>query len=161
MATKAKSKSKVKAPAKAKAKPQAKVKAKPAAKPKLTAAPKAAPKSVATPKAPVAAKASSGKSRAAVGLLTPLEDRIIVRIDLAEEKTAGGLYIPTSANERPDRGEVVATGPGRRNKKGKLRPLDVKTGDRVLFPQYAGTKINVEQDEFLILREDEVLGIVT
>jgi len=117
---------------------------------------------------PVAAgKASSGRSRAAqpaksIGALrmTPLEDRVIVRVDAADEKTAGGIFIPNSATERPNRGEVIAAGPGRRNKKGQLRPLDVNVGDSVLFPQYCGTKIAVDDQEFLILREDEVLGIV-
>lgn len=93
--------------------------------------------------------------------LTPLEDRILVRIENAPQKTAGGLFIPGNAGERPDRGEVVAAGPGRRNKKGKLRPLDVAVGDQVLFAAYSGAKITIDGTEVLILREDEVLGIVT
>jgi chaperonin GroES len=149
-------KAKVKSKAKMKTKPAAKAKAK--AKVKAKAAAKAKPKMAAKPAAKTKAAPVKNLSSA---LITPLEDRVIVQVDLAEEKTAGGLYIPTSASERPNRGQVVAAGPGRRNKKGKLRPLDVKTGDCVLFPQYAGTKINVGKDEFLILREDEVLGIVT
>lgn len=144
MATK--SKSKVKAKAKTPAKSKAPVKAK--TKPKLAAKATAAP----------AIKKSQSKGSA---FLTPLVDRVIVRIDSAEEKTAGGLFIPDSASEKPNRGEVIAAGPGRRNKKGQVRPLDVKTGDRVLFPQYAGTKITMNQEEFLILREEELLGIVT
>lgn len=139
MATK--SKSKVKAKVKAKAKST-----KPAVKAKTKSAPAKSAKPI-----------SVGRKL----LLKPLEDRVIVRIDRAEEKTAGGLFIPDSASTRPNRGQVVAAGPGRRNKKGQVRPLDVKTGDQVLFPEYAGTKITMDQEEFLILREEEVLGIVT
>lgn len=106
-------------------------------------------------------KTQSGRGKAVMGLITPLEDRVIVRVDAAEEKTAGGLYIPTTVAERPNRGEVVAAGRGRRNKQGQIRPLDVIVGDSVLFPQYSGAKITVDDQEFLILREDEVLGIVT
>ncbi len=75
------------------------------------------------------------------------------------EKTAGGLFIPGTVSERPQKGEVLASGRGRRNKKGQVRPLDVKVGDTVLFPKFAGTTIEVSGEELLILREDEVLGI--
>ncbi len=102
-----------------------------------------------------------GRAKASMRLISPLDDRLVIRVDAAEEKTAGGLYIPTNAAERPNRGEVVAAGPGRRNKQGTVRPLDVNVGDNVLFPQYSGSKIFVDDQEFLILREDEVLGIVT
>lgn len=89
----------------------------------------------------------------------PLDDRIIISVEQMAEKTAGGIIIPGSVSERPSRGTVLATGPGRRNKKGVVRPLDVNVGDTVLFPQYAGQKIEIGADEFLILREEEVLGI--
>lgn len=91
----------------------------------------------------------------------PLDDRIIISIEPAAEKTAGGIIIPGSASERPSRGTVLAKGPGRRNKKGVLRPLDVNVGDMVLFPQFAGQKIEIGAEEFLILREEEILGITT
>lgn len=93
--------------------------------------------------------------------IAPLEDRILVRVAAAEEKTAGGIYIPGNVVDRPTKGRVVAAGPGRRTKKGKLRPLDVHVGDEILFPQFSGTTLVVEGAEFLILREDDVLGIVT
>ncbi len=89
----------------------------------------------------------------------PLDDRIIISVEPMAEKTAGGIIIPGSVSERPSRGTVLATGPGRRNKKGVVRPLDVNVGDTVLFPQFAGQKIEIGADEFLILREEEVLGI--
>lgn len=93
--------------------------------------------------------------------MTPLDDRLLVSIDGAANMTPGGLYIPDSASERPSRGQVLAKGRGKRNKKGQLRPLDVQVGDRVLFAQFAGDKISVSGEELLILREDEILGIVT
>ena len=89
----------------------------------------------------------------------PLDDRLIILVEAIPEKTAGGIIIPGSVSERPSRGTVLATGPGRRNKKGVVRPLDVNVGDTVLFPQFAGEKIEIGADEFLILREEEVLGI--
>ncbi|NJL24429.1 MAG: co-chaperone GroES, partial [Calothrix sp. SM1_5_4] len=79
----------------------------------------------------------------------------------ASDRTPGGIFIPDMAAERPIRGRVVAKGPGHRNKKGHLRPLDVGVGDTVLFPQYGGTKVTFEGEEYLILREDDLLGIVT
>jgi chaperonin GroES len=100
-------------------------------------------------------------SKVTLGFITPLEDRLIVVVDGPSDKTPGGLYIPETAADRPHRGRVVALGRGRRNKKGLLRPLDVSSGDTVLFNEYAGTKITVEGEEFLILREEDVLGIVT
>lgn len=91
--------------------------------------------------------------------LTPLDDRLLVRIEGASEKTAGGLYIPATVSERPQRGQVIASGRGHRNKKGKIRPLDVKVGDTVLYPKYSGTTLELGGEEFLILREDEVLAV--
>jgi chaperonin GroES len=89
----------------------------------------------------------------------PLGDRLIVRRVEEEEKTKGGIIIPDTAKEKPQEGEVVAVGPGRLED-GKRIPLDVKAGDRVLFGKYAGTEIKLDGEEHLILREDDVLGIV-
>jgi chaperonin GroES len=120
-------------------------------KKKKTAAPKAAPKKV--------MKKTSSKPAARPSSFKPLDDRLIVRVEPAAEKTAGGIIIPGTAGERPFRGKVMAKGPGRRSKKGLLRPLDVNVGDMVLFPQYAGQKIEIDAEEFLILREEEILAI--
>jgi chaperonin GroES len=92
--------------------------------------------------------------------LKPLQDRIVVRRIPSEERTAGGLIIPETAKERPNQGEVLAVGGGKVLEGGKFHPLDVKVGDRVLFGKYAGTEVKVEGEERLILREEEVLGIV-
>src|ERR1044071_5134456 len=93
--------------------------------------------------------------------IRPLYDRIVVkRIDAAEEKTHGGLYIPDSAKEKPQEGEVVAVGKGKRLEDGKVIPLDVQAGDRILFGKYSGSDIKLDGDEYLIMREDEVLGIL-
>lgn len=93
--------------------------------------------------------------------LVPLHDRILVRRVEEEETTRGGIVIPDTAKDKPQEGEVIAAGKGKVNEKSKLFPLDVKTGDRVLFGKYAGTEIKIDGDEFLIIREDEVLGILT
>jgi chaperonin GroES len=90
----------------------------------------------------------------------PLYDRILVRRVAEEEKTKGGIIIPDSAKEKPSEGEVVAVGSGKVNEKGQLRPLEVKAGDRILFGKYSGNEIKVEGDELIILREDEVLGVL-
>jgi chaperonin GroES len=90
----------------------------------------------------------------------PLQDRILVRRVAEEEKTKGGIIIPDSAKEKPAEGEVMAVGPGKANDKGIVRPLQVKVGDRVLFGKYSGNEIKVEGVEHIILREDEVLGIL-
>src|SRR5258706_2431388 len=93
--------------------------------------------------------------------IRPLYDRIVVkRIEDSEEKTASGLFIPDSAKEKPQEGEVIAVGAGKRNDDGKLIPLDVKAGDRILFGKYSGSDIKLDGDEFLIMREDEVLGVL-
>ena len=89
----------------------------------------------------------------------PLHDRIIVKRIAEEEKTTGGIIIPDTAKEKPQQGKVVAVGPGRRDD-GKVMPLDVKAGDTVLFAKYAGTDIKIDGDDHLILREDDVLGVV-
>ncbi len=90
----------------------------------------------------------------------PLHDRILVKRANEEEKTKGGIIIPDNAKEKPAQGEVVATGNGRRDEAGKLVSLEVKKGDRILFGKYAGTEIKIDGDDFLIMREDDVLGIV-
>jgi chaperonin GroES len=92
--------------------------------------------------------------------IRPVQDRIVVRRVAEEEKTKGGIIIPDSAKEKPAEGEVVAVGPGKANEKGVVRPLDVKKGDRVLFGKYSGNEIKLEGVEHIILREDEVLGII-
>lgn len=122
---------------------------------------KKAPPKKAAKKATVKAKAVKMPAKKLMNWLSPLEDRVVVSLADAPEMTAGGIIIPGSTNERPSRGEVVAKGPGRRNKKGALRPLDVSVGDEVLFAEYSGTKITLEAQDFLILREEDLLGIVT
>lgn len=90
----------------------------------------------------------------------PLQDRLLVRRVEEEEKTKGGIIIPDAAKERPLEGEVIAVGAGKRQEDGSVTPMDVKAGDRVLFGKYAGTEIKIEGIEHLILREDEILGVV-
>ncbi len=92
--------------------------------------------------------------------IRPLQDRIIVKRVDEEETTKGGIIIPDSAKEKPQEGKVIAVGKGKTNEEGKLQPLDVKKGDKVLFSKYAGTEINIEGTEHLIIREDDVLGVV-
>ncbi len=92
--------------------------------------------------------------------LTPLHDRILVRRVEEQETTRGGLIIPDSAKDKPQEGEVVAAGKGKISEDGKVRPLDVKAGDRILFGKYAGTEVKIDGEEFLIMREEEVLGII-
>ncbi len=90
----------------------------------------------------------------------PLHDRILVRRMAEEEKTAGGIIIPDTAKEKPQRGEVVATGKGRVNEEGKQIALEVKVGDKVLFSKYSGTELKLDGKEYLMMREEDVLGIV-
>ena len=90
----------------------------------------------------------------------PLHDRLIVKRIDEEEKTAGGIIIPDTAKEKPQEGRVIAVGPGKVDEDGKRRPLDVNKGDRVLFGKYAGTEIQLEGVEHLIIREDDVLAVV-
>lgn len=92
--------------------------------------------------------------------IRPLQDRVIVeRID-EEEKTKGGIIIPDTAKEKPQQGKVIAVGKGRIEKDGKITPLDVKAGDTVLFGKYAGQEIKIDGNEYLIIREEEVLGVI-
>lgn len=90
----------------------------------------------------------------------PLHDRILVRRMNEAEKTAGGLFIPDTAKEKPLRGEVIAAGKGRVLEDGRTLPLEVKVGDKILFGKYAGTELKIENDEFLMMREEDVLGIL-
>src|SRR5829696_1945664 len=90
----------------------------------------------------------------------PLNDRVLVKRMAEEEKTAGGLFIPDSAKEKPARGVVVSVGQGKADDKGKRTPLEVKAGDKVLFGKYSGTEIKLDGDEHMILREEEILAII-
>ena len=93
--------------------------------------------------------------------IKPLHDRVIIRrIDDASDKTAGGLYIPDTAKEKPQEGEVIAAGSGKYKEDGSRQTLDVKEGDRVLFGKYSGSEIKIDGEELLIMREDEILGII-
>ncbi len=91
---------------------------------------------------------------------TPLHDRILVRRVEEGESIRGGIIIPDSAKEKPQEGEVIAVGKGKSNDEGKTFPLDVKAGDHILFGKYSGTEIKLDYEEFLIMREEEVLGII-
>ena len=90
----------------------------------------------------------------------PLHDRVAVRRVEEEQKTKGGIIIPDTAKEKPIEGEVIAVGNGKVNDEGKLRPLDVKVGDRVLFGKYSGTEVKLDGEEHLILREDDIVGVI-
>ena len=90
----------------------------------------------------------------------PLQDRVIVQRIEEEENTKGGLIIPDTAKEKPQEGKIVAVGKGKLNDDGKITPLDVKVNDRVLFGKYAGTEINIDGEEHLIMREEDILGII-
>jgi len=92
--------------------------------------------------------------------IRPLQDRIIVKRIQEEEKTKGGIIIPDSAKEKPIEGKVIAAGNGKVLEDGKVRPLDIKAGDRVLFSKYAGTEIKLDGDEVLIMREEDILGVI-
>jgi chaperonin GroES len=92
---------------------------------------------------------------------TPLHDRILVRRVEEEGTTRGGIIIPDSAKDKPQEGEVVSAGKGKINEEGKVRPLDVKEGDRILFGKYSGTEIKLDGEDFIIMREEEVLGVIT
>jgi chaperonin GroES len=90
----------------------------------------------------------------------PLHDRVVVRRVEAEEKTAGGIIIPDTAKEKPMEGEVVAVGPGARGEDGKIQPLDVKSGDRVLFGKWSGTEVKLDGEDLIIMKESDIMGIV-
>ena len=90
----------------------------------------------------------------------PLHDRVLVRRVAAEEKTAGGIIVPDTAKEKPQEGEVVAVGPGTLDDKGELRPLDVKAGDRILFGKWSGTEVKLNNEELLIMKESDIMGVL-
>jgi chaperonin GroES len=90
----------------------------------------------------------------------PLHDRVVVRRIDADEKTAGGIIIPDTAKEKPQEGEVVAVGPGGRNEKGELVPLELKAGDHVLFGKWSGTEVKIDGEDLLIIKESDILGVV-
>lgn len=91
----------------------------------------------------------------------PLHDRVVVRRLDSEEKTAGGIIIPDTAQEKPSEGEIIAAGPGAKGEDGKIVALDVKAGDRVLFGQWSGSEIKVDGEELLIMKESDILGVIT
>jgi len=90
----------------------------------------------------------------------PLHDRVLVRRIESDEKTAGGIIIPDTAKEKPMRGEVVAVGPGARDETGKVQPLDVKKGDRVLFGKWSGTEVTIDGEELVIMKESDIMGVL-
>ncbi len=92
--------------------------------------------------------------------MKPLGDRILVKSLAAEEKTKGGIVLPDSAKEKPQQGEIIAVGEGKKNSEGKVIPLTLKVGDKVLYGKYTPTEITIDSQEYLIIREDDVLGIV-
>jgi chaperonin GroES len=93
--------------------------------------------------------------------IRPLQDRVIVkRLEQEDEKTKGGLIIPDTAKEKPQQGKIMAVGKGKVNDDGKINPLDVKVGDKILFGKYAGSEIKIEGEEHLIMREEDILGVV-
>ena len=90
----------------------------------------------------------------------PLHDRVLVKRLESDEKTKGGIIIPDTAKEKPQEGEVVAVGPGARDDSGKIQPLDVKKGDRILFGKWSGTEVKIDGDDLLIMKESDIMGIV-
>jgi chaperonin GroES len=90
----------------------------------------------------------------------PLHDRIVVKRVTADEKTAGGIIIPDTAQEKPSQGEVIAVGPGGRDESGKLIPIDIKVGDRVLFGKWSGTEVKIDGKDLLIMKESDIMGVI-
>jgi chaperonin GroES len=90
----------------------------------------------------------------------PLHDRVVVKRVTAENKTKGGIIIPDSAQEKPQEGEIVAVGPGGRDEAGKLTPIDVKVGDRILFGKWSGTEVKIDGDDLLIMKESDIMGVI-
>ena len=90
----------------------------------------------------------------------PLHDRVVVQRVDAEEKTKGGIIIPDTAKEKPQEGKIIAVGPGARDENGKLQPLDVKAGDRILFGKWSGTEIKLDGEDYLIMKESDVMGVI-
>ena len=104
--------------------------------------------------------ATATKSKPQVRL-QPLGERLVIQREEGESTTSGGIVLPDSAKEKPIEGEVIAVGNGKVQEDGKIRPLDIKAGDRVLFGKYAGTEITIENEDYLIVRESDILGIVS
>jgi chaperonin GroES len=92
--------------------------------------------------------------------LRPLQDRVLVRRVEPEVKTAGGIFIPDTAREKPTEGEVVAVGPGMRDEEGKVHPLDIKSGDRVLFGKWSGTEVKLDDEDLMIMKEADIMGVL-
>ena len=92
--------------------------------------------------------------------IRPLHDRVLVRRIEQDQKTAGGIIIPDTAQEKPQEGEVVAAGPGARGEDGKLPPLDVKAGDRIMFGKWSGSEVKVDGEELLIMKESDIMGVI-
>jgi len=93
--------------------------------------------------------------------IRPLQDRVLVKpAEAKEEEMRGGIIIPDTAKEKPQEGEIIAMGPGKRSDDGKIHPLDVKVGDTVIYGKYAGTDIKIEGDDYLLMREDDILGVI-
>ena len=90
----------------------------------------------------------------------PLHDRVIVRRLEQEEKTAGGIIIPDTAKEKPQQGEIIAVGPGARDESGKVNPLDVKAGDKVLFGKWSGTEVRIDNEDLLVMKESDIMGVL-
>jgi chaperonin GroES len=90
----------------------------------------------------------------------PLHDRVVVRRIEAEEKTKGGIIIPDTVKEKPQEGEIIAVGPGGRDESGKLIPIDLKAGDRVLFGKWSGTEVKIESEDLLIMKESDIMGVI-
>jgi chaperonin GroES len=105
-------------------------------------------------------RANLGRKGELIMTVRPLHDRLIVKRIEEKETIKGGIIIPDSAKEKPQEGEVIAAGNGKKTEEGKVIPLDVKAGDRILFGKYSGTEIKIDDNEYLILREDEVLGVI-
>ncbi|MCS6782658.1 MAG: co-chaperone GroES [Gloeomargarita sp. SKYBB_i_bin120] len=96
-----------------------------------------------------------------VSTVTPLGDRVLVKVSQSEEKTAGGILLPDTAKEKPQVGEVVAVGPGRRDENGQRIPIEVKVGDKVLYSKYAGTELKIGMDDYVLLAEKDILATVS
>lgn len=94
-------------------------------------------------------------------MIRPLNDRVLVKRLEAEQKTAGGIIIPDTAKEKPQEGEVIAVGKGKRLENGSFQELDIRVGDRVLFSKYGGTEVKVDHEDYLIMREDDILGVMS
>ncbi len=90
----------------------------------------------------------------------PLQDRVLIRRLEQEEKTTGGIIIPDTAKEKPQEGEVIAVGPGARSEDGKLHPLDVKVGDRVLFGKWSGTEVKIDGEDLVVMKESDIMGVI-